>query len=117
MTLQEFAETSNMELTATISRFGGNEGMLVRFLKKFGQDKTYEELVTAVGQEDYSTVERAAHTLKGVAANLGLEDIRFRSDLIVGAVRSGQYDKIPAFFQELKDGYEQTVENLDHLDV
>ena len=117
MTLQEFAQKSNMELTATISRFGGNEGMLVKFLKKFGQDQTYEELVTAVAQEDYPTVERSAHTLKGVAANLGLEDIRKKSDLIVGAVRNSQYDQISGLYEQLKVCYEQTVENLNALDA
>lgn len=117
MTLQEFAEKSNMELAVTVSRFGGNEGLLVKFLKKFGQDKTYEELSASVEQEDYPTVERAAHTLKGVSANLGLEDIRQKSDLIVGAVRSGQYEKIPALYRDLQGCYEQTMGYLDQLDA
>lgn len=116
MTLQEFAKESNMDLITTISRFGGNEEMLVRFLKKFIHDKTYEELQIAVDRRDYPLIERSAHTLKGVAANLGLEDIRVGSDSIVTAVRKETYDTIPGFFQELQKYYGRTIECLNLLD-
>ena len=57
-------------------------------------DPTYFSLVEAVEKKDYSLIEREAHTLKGVAANLGLDSLRYASDGLVQAVRRKEYDEI-----------------------
>ena len=55
-----------------MARLGG-EPMASRFIRRFASDGSYDALTAALragqGQEAF----RAAHTLKGVAANLGLE--------------------------------------------
>lgn len=106
MNLEELAGTLHMDLSGTLARFGGSRALLVRFLKKFPQDATFETLKTAVAAGDAETVERAAHTLKGVAANLGLEPVRAGSDALVLAVRSGRQAEIPALFDALRTDYE-----------
>ena len=51
-------------------------------------------------------IERA-HTLKGVAANLGLDSLRYASDgLVMQAVRRKEYDEIPALFEIIKTAHE-----------
>lgn len=106
MNLEELAGTLSMDLTGTLDRFGGSRALMVRFLKKFLQDDTFETLKAAVEAGDHETVERAAHTLKGVAANLGLEPVRADSDALVLAVRSGQLSEIPTRFDSLRVDYE-----------
>ena len=106
MNLEELAGTIQMDLQGTLARFGGSRALLVRFLKKFPQDTTFETLKEAVAAGDGATVERAAHTLKGVAANLGLELVRAGSDALVTAVRTGRQAEIPALFETLRADYE-----------
>ena len=61
-------------------------------------------------------IEREAHTLKGVAANLGLDSLRYASDGLVQAVRRKEYDEIPALFEIIKTAHEKMVEVLSQLD-
>lgn len=106
MKLEELAVQLQMDLNGTMARFGGSRALLLRFLKKFLQDTTYAALQEAVAAGDHAAVERTAHTLKGVAANLGLEPLRAGSDALVTAERTGRQDEVPALFAALSADYQ-----------
>ena len=72
MEKQEILEEIGIELDSTLSRFGGNEALLLKFLKRFPEDPNFSEIGQALKMGDLQGVERAAHTLKGVAGNLGM---------------------------------------------
>mgnify|MGYP000720090130 CR=1 FL=1 len=55
--------------------FSGADHAL-RFLRLFPLDDSFPRLSEALGRGDVQAAFRAAHTLKGVAANLGLERLR-----------------------------------------
>ena len=105
MKLEELAQAIAMDLDGTLARFGGSRALLLRFLKKFPQDATYAALRTAVESGSWTEVERTAHTLKGVAANLGLERISSGSGALVQAVRSGAQEDVPQLFTALAADY------------
>lgn len=71
-----------------MARLGG-EPMASRFIRRFASDGSYDALTAALragqGQEAF----RAAHTLKGVAANLGLERLCAAASALTEALRSG----------------------------
>ena len=102
MTLPEASHCLSIDLNTVIARFSGNEALYLRFLRKMPMDPTYFSLVEAVEKKHYSLIEREAHTLKGVAANLGLDSLRYASDGLVQAVRRKEYDEIPALFEIIK---------------
>ena len=64
MILKELAEILNIDLATTVARFGNNEMLFVRFIKKFPNDKTYSALCEAVENKDYKAIETSAHTLQ-----------------------------------------------------
>ena len=68
-----------------MARLGG-EPMASRFIRRFASDGSYDALTAALragqGQEAF----RAAHTLKGVAANLGLERLCAAASALVYAL-------------------------------
>lgn len=116
MNLEELAAACGMDLEATLKRFSGNEGLLLRFVKKFAGDTTFEQLKEAVAQEDYPKIETTAHTLKGVAGNLGFQELFACSDQIVKAVRAGEYDQVGDLFlkdQEIYQGILAAIEKLN----
>lgn len=75
-------EESGADVSGTLKRFMGNEALYGKFLTKFLQDANYEGLVRNLEQKNYEEAFKCAHTLKGVAANLGLNPLcRAVSDL------------------------------------
>lgn len=83
-------ETIGVDEREVMARFMNNEGLYCRILKKFMEDKSYEELKKSWEDEDYEAAFRAAHTLKGVSANLGLGGIRELSSTITEQLRPGR---------------------------
>ena len=94
MNLKDALELAGVDYEMTLNRFSNNAMLLERFVKKFPGDKTFQELDAAVGDKRFGDVERAAHTLKGIAANLGFQYLSDLSAEVVNLVRSlrqGQY--------------------------
>lgn len=86
MELNDFFEKVGGSYAEVMSRFP-NEEMVRRFLKKLIGDKTYNELKMAIEAEDSEGAFRAAHTLKGVAANLGLASLEKAASELTEALR------------------------------
>lgn len=115
MTGQEAFQELGFSYEELVARFSGNEMLAERFLKRFVEDKTYGALCQAIEEKDYAGIESFAHTLKGVAANLGLQSIFRYAEAIVKAVRQKQYLEIPSLFEPLKQSYEQVIFMLRQL--
>ena len=62
MTTTEFYDGINEKGAEVLLRFGGNEGLLIKFLKKFAADQTFAALTSALKDERGEEVFRAAHT-------------------------------------------------------
>lgn len=58
--------------STAMGRFFGNDGMYLRFLDMFFQDESFQQLENALDAGDLKDAFAAAHTLKGVAGNMGL---------------------------------------------
>lgn len=109
---------SGADVDATLKRFMGNESMYLKFLKKFPGDQNYQNLGTCLEAENYDDAFRYAHTLKGVAANLGLVPVQTAVSGLVEELRGkqpGEVDavKVDAIWQELKKVYEKFVEVIN----
>ena len=51
MTTTEFYDGINEKGAEVLLRFGGNEGLLIKFLKKFAADQTFAALTSALKDE------------------------------------------------------------------
>ena len=89
MTLKEFYAAVGGDYDATIRRIP-KESMVLRFVKKYADDKTYAQLTEAVGKQDWETAFRASHTLKGVAQNLGFDRLYAVSVPLTEEMRGGK---------------------------
>ena len=104
MTLKEFYAAVGGDYDATLNRIP-KESMVLRFVKKYADDKTYAQLTEAVGNQDWETAFRASHTLKGVALNLGLGSLAHASSQMTEALR-GQ-DSMPESVQPLYEAVQK----------
>ena len=69
--------------------------MIDRFVRKFLDDKSYEQLIEAVDSSDRAAAFRAAHTLKGVCANLRFTMLKNSVSVLTELLRLDS-DNIPA---------------------
>lgn len=106
-----------VNLPETLHRFSGNEGLLRRFAMRFPQDDTYQKLKDAVAKSDAHEIETTAHTLKGVAANLGFGRLQNACNDLVLAVREGRTADVPALYKEVNSEYENILLFLGQVDA
>ncbi len=116
MTLREFADETGMDLEGTMARFANMESLVKKFLKKFPADPSFAELSKAMEEGDAAGVERSAHTLKGVAGNLGFQELFDVNQQIVDAVRSGHSESLSLYFEKDRELYEKIILALKKLD-
>ncbi|MGE0351038.1 response regulator [Hydrogenophaga sp.] len=66
-----------VDLDAAVQRLGGSVGAYTRFLARFIDEHPRQstELELALGARDFKTSARIAHTLKGLAATLGIQPL------------------------------------------
>ena len=81
MNLEEFYAQIGGDYADTLQRLC-NENMVKKFVKKYQDDPTCADLHNAALQQDWEAAFRGAHTLKGVAQNLGFDSLyRAAADL------------------------------------
>lgn len=106
MDIKRLYTMEGTDIPGAISRFMGNEELYLTFLTElFTEDTTFADLETAVSAGDSKNAEKAAHTLKGAAANMGLDSLSKAADGIVQAARAGNTGDIPALFDICRSEY------------
>ncbi|WP_455616889.1 Hpt domain-containing protein [Eisenbergiella sp.] len=77
-----------VDYDATLRRFAGNMALYLRVLGMLPNDKSLEKLGAAIDRGDLDSAFEAAHTLKGVAGNLGLTPLFEAVHTIVEPLRA-----------------------------
>lgn len=114
--LEMYAEIETKDVELLIARFGGNQALLEKFVRKFPDDKAFEQLEAAVRESNYDAIEMEAHTLKGVSANLGFEHLSEVSAQIVNLVRTGEFESVKGAFDNLDIEYKKVIKAVGNLD-
>ena len=89
MDLKELYDQIGGNYQETISRLP-SEPMVKKFVLKYPTDPTYAQLQAAIAQKDWETAFRAAHTLKGVAQNLGFDRLYTAVFALTEQLRGGK---------------------------
>lgn len=100
----------------TMARFMGNEALYLRILAMLPRDESLQKLDQALRSGDCSAAFDAAHTLKGVAVNLGLTPLAQAACAIVEPLRAGAALGDHAnLFQSVQEEFERAVGLLELL--
>lgn len=86
MTLQEFYAKIGGNSADVLQRLP-SEAMVRKFVGKYPADTNWETLESAIDSQDWETAFRAAHTLKGVAQNLGFQQLYLSSAALTEDLR------------------------------
>lgn len=117
MTIKEFYDTVGADYNATLMRMGNSERILEKFVRKFPNDKTTEQLVAAFEGEDFETAFRMAHTLKGLCSNLGLGKLEKSASELTEALRHQVADNAPQLLERVRADHAEVIAALEKLDT
>lgn len=95
--------------------FSGNMNLYKRFLVKFVNDPTFTSLCDAVESNDLHAIEIAAHTLKGITGNLGLEPLFNFSTDILSCTRNGNESGIALLMEQAKEEYDRIIPYIQKI--
>jgi HPt (histidine-containing phosphotransfer) domain-containing protein len=118
MTLHEIAPIIDLQLEQSLSLFMGKEDMYVKYLRKFPDNvrKIMPGLAEAVAAGNSHEIETAAHSIKGVAANLGLKQVSDTGTALMLDIRNNTPDQIAAHYAELAEKVDLAIEYIEKLD-
>lgn len=111
MTLKECYAAMEGDYEDVLSRLR-SERLVQKFLLKFLDDGSYDQLCQTMEVRDYSEAFRAAHTLKGVCQNLSFTKLGASSSDITEALRSGNAEEAGSLIGRVQEDYEKTAEAI-----
>lgn len=89
----------------TMARFLGSESLYLRYLDMLPQDDNLRKLGAALADGDLERAFLAAHTLKGVAGNLGLLPLFRAVCAIVEPLRAREERDYGALYQAIQEEF------------
>jgi HPt (histidine-containing phosphotransfer) domain-containing protein len=96
-----------------VKRVMNNAKLYVKLVTKFKNDTKLDDLEAALASGDMEKARTAAHTIKGVAANLSLSELwkqslELETQIKDGTVKNGQ-------MEILKAAFTQTLQEVDKV--
>lgn len=115
MTLEEFYQAVGGSYKEVIERIP-SEDMVLRFVRRFVEDTTFSDWQTAQKEQDIQAAFRAAHTMKGIAANLGFENLTRVSKELTEELRPGTNMGSDTLRKEFEEAYHDVIDKITKLD-
>ncbi len=81
-----------VDIEGTVSRFMDDDEIYVKFLSRFPDEDRITPIKKAIEAGDNDALIKAAHKLKGVSANLGMNELSRKADVIVSKLRSNIFE-------------------------
>ena len=103
---QEMLEVG-LNVPEMVEHFMDNEQMFLKYLYKFFEaaDSVVLELTSAAEKEDYQNMLFTAHSLKGLAGNIGLNGVYLPAKKIVDDIRADDHSECGEDFRKLQENY------------
>lgn len=115
MELKDFFAAVGGDSESVLPRFP-SEAMVRRFLRKFPDDPSHEALKAALAAGDIPTAFRAAHTIKGTAATLGLDRLSAAASELTEALRNASVLPPPQLAAAVEEAYEAAIAQINRLE-
>ena len=112
MELKEVYEKIGGDYDDVVRRLMG-EKLVRKFLLKFLDDKSYADLERTLSEGDYKEAFRAAHTLKGVAANLAFTELMERVSELTEQLRPCTEPADEVLYQKVVESYDLTIQAIE----
>ena len=102
-------ENVGVDVEDLMKRLMGNMMLISRFYKRFPEDKNYDMIVKYLSEDMCEEAFKAAHTLKGVCANLSMTKLVAIVSEMVEYLREGDLEDGKKILPKLSEEYETIV--------
>ncbi len=114
-------EACGVNLSGVLQRFMGNKGIYMKMLPLVKKDTSFAGLKEALLKEDYKKAFEQAHTLKGVAGNLGFDNVLESLVPVVEILRqtdsaASHVDEIEKYMENVAVEYDKILKILENLE-
>ena len=92
-----------------LDRFMGNEDLIAKFMFKFLNDKSMEDLTRFLAEGNVSEAFKAVHTLKGVGSNLALKGFLTPVCDLTEILRAGSMEGSKDKYDMIKPKYDELI--------
>lgn len=115
MTVKEFYEITGGDYDR-VTELLLKDKLIKKFVLKFANDGSYNSLKEAIANGDIEASFHAAHTLKGVSANLGFVRLQSAVSDLTEQLRPCTEQADPALVQKVDECYASVMDNMKELD-
>ncbi len=114
MTVKECYDKIGADYEGVLQRLG-SEVLVKKFALKFLDDASFQNLQKALKNGDAEEAFRASHTLKGICANLGLDNLYTVSSDLTEQLRGRSLDGYEEKYQKVEEQYHLTAEAIRQI--
>ena len=106
-----------IDVEAALIRVGGNRKLYKKLLIKFRDDysNSFHEIKNAIENNNLKDAERYAHTVKGVAGNIGVNKLQKIAGDLEAGIRRKETDKYKAMLNKYSKEMNNTLTSLQVL--
>lgn len=115
MKVEKFYEYIGGDYAGTKARLMTDE-RIARFVNKFPADGSYQLLLDSLDAGNVQEAFRAAHTIKGVAQNLGFTSLYTIAEEVTEILRAGSLD-VAAKMPQFAESYKLTIDGISKIDA
>ena len=92
---------AGLDLDGALARVGGSVKLLKKLIYRFGETQSgvMERIKTAMENSDRNTAVREAHTVKGLAGNIGATPMAEHAGMVEGMLKRGETDGLVGALQ------------------
>ena len=92
-----------VKVSDSVRRMGGNVDLYYSLLDMFStnQKNIVQEVRASLASGDFKTAERQAHTLRGIAGNLGAESLQHQAELLEKNIKDGVLDDVEPLLKQI----------------
>lgn len=111
----EIMKSAGIDYDTAIDRFGGNDAMYEKFVRRYADNTHYQELIDAFDENNSESAYKVAHSLKGVVGNLSFSDYYEAITPLTQFLREGKMEEARAMLPQLEQEQERICKALAEL--
>lgn len=104
-----------VDVDETLDRFTDDEDLYLECLSRFSIDADIKELLDAIETNDAKECFEKAHSIKGVASNLGFTDLHKDIAILTDVFRAGSMAYDPLNLSAVVDDYNLVLEAIEKV--
>ncbi len=115
MTIEELYQASGNDYNELLGRLF-NAKLIEKLVRKYRNDQNYQQLCDGIAAKNREKVFTAAHTIKGLALNLGFGDLAHTASQLTEATRNTYPENADELFAAVEKEQNKIIALIEQLD-